>query len=116
MAKMGRPSLGKTVKVSLTLDEGTWKWIDKRSGGNLSAFLRKIILKERDKMEQITLKTIFLAMTYTARKEGLEIDQKYLDLEEEIHNYNDLDVTDMLDNMENVYKLIEREEEEEEEE
>lgn len=58
-------------------------------------------------MHQITLKTIYLAMTYVAREEGIELDKKYYEMEDLIQNNNDLDVMDMVDNFENVYELLE---------
>lgn len=60
----------------------------------------------------ITLKSIFLAMTYAARKEGVTLDQKYYDLEDLINEENDISLTDMIDNIENVYSLIKEQEEE----
>lgn len=60
-------------------------------------------------MNQQTLKAIFLAMTYTARKEGVKLDQKFYDLEDSINENEDISVTDMIDNMQNVYALIEGE-------
>jgi hypothetical protein len=66
-------------------------------------------LLEEKKMHQDTLKTIFLAMVYAARSEGEQLEQKYYDLEDEINEMNDLSLSDMVHNIENVFKLIERE-------
>lgn len=40
---VGRPSIGITKKVSLTLDEDDWEWLDRKAEGNRSNFLRKIV-------------------------------------------------------------------------
>lgn len=41
--KVGRPSLGVTKKVSLTLSEDNWEWLDEKADGNRSKFLREIV-------------------------------------------------------------------------
>ena len=40
---IGRKKLGITKKVSLTLNKNVWEWIDVRSKGNKSSFLRSVI-------------------------------------------------------------------------
>ena len=40
---VGRPSLGVTKKVSLTLDEGDWEYLDKKADGNRSKFIRHAV-------------------------------------------------------------------------
>jgi hypothetical protein len=40
---VGRPSLGVTKKVSLTLSEEDWEWFDEKANGNRSNFIRKIV-------------------------------------------------------------------------
>lgn len=40
---VGRPTLGITKKVSLTLSEESWKWIDEKAQGNRSQFLRDLV-------------------------------------------------------------------------
>lgn len=59
-------------------------------------------------MSQQTLHNVFMAMMYVARNEVEEgeIDQKYHDLFDEITSNNDYSVSDMMDNLENVYELI----------
>lgn len=42
---VGRPSIGITKKVSLTLTEDDWEQFDARAKGNRSLFLRKTIVK-----------------------------------------------------------------------
>ncbi|WP_164716467.1 ribbon-helix-helix domain-containing protein [Paenibacillus whitsoniae] len=43
----GRPSMGITKKVSLTLPDETWKWLDEQAGENRSALIRSMINRER---------------------------------------------------------------------
>jgi hypothetical protein len=43
LGKVGRPSLGITKKVSLTLDQDTWDWLDEKAEGNRSQFLRETV-------------------------------------------------------------------------
>lgn len=40
---VGRPSLGVTKKVSLTLPEEEWTWFDHQARGNRSQFLRHLV-------------------------------------------------------------------------
>ena len=40
---VGRPSVGVTKKVSLTLSEENWEWLDEKAEGNRSNFLRKVV-------------------------------------------------------------------------
>lgn len=42
---VGRPSLGVTKKVSVTLEESEWEWLDEKAKGNRSAFIREVIFK-----------------------------------------------------------------------
>ncbi len=39
----GRPSLGITKKISLTLSESHWEWLDEKAEGNRSKFLRNMV-------------------------------------------------------------------------
>ncbi|MFN7137964.1 MAG: hypothetical protein ACK4UN_01350, partial [Limisphaerales bacterium] len=41
--QIGRPSLGVTKKVSLTLPEAVWEHLDTEAKGNRSEYLRKLI-------------------------------------------------------------------------
>ena len=41
--KVGRPAIGITKKVSLTLSEDNWEWLDEKAEGNRSGFLREIV-------------------------------------------------------------------------
>lgn len=43
LGKVGRPSLGVTKKVSLTLPEEEWNWFDEQAKGNRSQFLRQLV-------------------------------------------------------------------------
>lgn len=42
-AEVGRPALGVTKKVSLTLPENEWVWFDEKANGNRSQFLRHLV-------------------------------------------------------------------------
>ncbi|MBD3922978.1 hypothetical protein H8B09_30080 [Paenibacillus sp. PR3] len=50
MKQIGRPSLGVTKKVSLTLPEALWEHFDGEANGNRSEYLRKLL--ERDQWSQ----------------------------------------------------------------
>lgn len=41
---VGRPSLGVTKKVSLTLSGSTWDWLERQAEGSQSKMLRSVIL------------------------------------------------------------------------
>lgn len=41
--RVGRPAIGVTKKVSLTLSENDWEWLDEKAEGNRSQFLREIV-------------------------------------------------------------------------
>lgn len=43
IGKIGRPSIGVTKKVSLTLSEEYWNWLDEKAKGNRSKFLRETV-------------------------------------------------------------------------
>ncbi|MEN1970702.1 hypothetical protein WMZ97_22020 [Lentibacillus sp. N15] len=43
LSKVGRPSMGTTKKVSLTLSDDMWEWLDEKAEGNRSKFLREIV-------------------------------------------------------------------------
>ena len=45
---LGRPSLGVTKKVSLTLPEDEWEELDEKAEGNRSKFIRKIVIRALD--------------------------------------------------------------------
>jgi hypothetical protein len=62
----------------------------------------------KEEIPQITLKTAFVAMMLAARTEGIEVDQKYYDLEIEITSSLDIDIYDMVDNLENMSEAIKR--------
>lgn len=40
---IGRPSIGVTKKVSLTLSEENWEWLDEQAKGNRSNFIREAV-------------------------------------------------------------------------
>ena len=43
LGKIGRPSMGTTKKVSLTLSDDMWNWLDEKAEGNRSKFLREVV-------------------------------------------------------------------------
>lgn len=47
LGKVGRPSLGVTKKVSLTLPEEDWNWVDEQAKGNRSQLIRYLINQEQ---------------------------------------------------------------------
>lgn len=44
---IGRPSLGITKKVSITLTEEDWKWLESKAQDNNSQFFRKLVWDAR---------------------------------------------------------------------
>lgn len=44
---VGRPSVGVTKKVSLTLPENEWEWFDEQAKGNRSQYLRHLVWKKQ---------------------------------------------------------------------
>src|SRR5690625_7231715 len=48
--KVGRPAIGITRKVSLTLSEDNWEWLDEKAEGNRSKFLREIVWKDQKRV------------------------------------------------------------------
>lgn len=40
---VGRPTIGVTKKISLTLDESNWDLLDEKAKGNRSAFIREVV-------------------------------------------------------------------------
>lgn len=40
---VGRPTKGITKKISLTMPEEHWKWLDEKAEGNRSEFLRQVV-------------------------------------------------------------------------
>lgn len=49
---VGRPSVGITEKVSLTLPQEDWDWFDKQAKGNRSQFLRKLVWNAQEEQEE----------------------------------------------------------------
>lgn len=48
---VGRPSVGVTKKVSLTLPEEEWEWLDEQAQGNRSQFLRNLVWEKQSSTE-----------------------------------------------------------------
>lgn len=46
---VGRPGIGVTKKVSLTLEESDWNEFEELAGDNKSKYLRQVVIKEIDK-------------------------------------------------------------------
>lgn len=44
--QVGRPPIGITKKVSMTLSEEEWEWLEEKANGNRSSFLRGVIQRE----------------------------------------------------------------------
>ncbi|MEW5569644.1 hypothetical protein [Rossellomorea marisflavi] len=60
-------------------------------------------------MNQEQLKLIYLAMMQVARTEATEEQlEKYEELSDDLINYHDFSVSDVIDNLETVYNLIDR--------
>lgn len=57
-------------------------------------------------MNKHQLIAAYKAMIYVARQEGLEINDRYEQLDELILQNYDYDVTDMMDNMEVIYNQL----------
>jgi len=45
---VGRPTIGITKKVSVTLDQSHWDLLDEKAEGNRSAFIRKVLCNSLD--------------------------------------------------------------------
>lgn len=58
--EVGRPAIGVTKKVSLTLSENDWEWLDEKAEGNRSEFLRETITNYlgAEKMSEIEVQYI----------------------------------------------------------
>lgn len=44
---VGRPSVGITRKISLTLPESEWEWFDEKANGNRSQFVRRLVWEKQ---------------------------------------------------------------------
>lgn len=73
--QIGRPSLGITKKVSVTLSEEDWEWFDKQAEGNRSQFLRYLIGKERSPESRWSNNACLGYAIYGARKLGYTDEQ-----------------------------------------
>ncbi|MGD7047047.1 hypothetical protein FZC83_02210 [Rossellomorea marisflavi] len=60
-------------------------------------------------MNQEQLKIIYMAMMQVARTEATDEQlEKYEELSDDIINYHDFSVSDVIDNLETVYNLIDK--------
>ncbi|MEC1259994.1 hypothetical protein P9D34_05940 [Bacillus swezeyi] len=57
-------------------------------------------------MNEMDITHAFKSMLMVAREYKLEIDKRYEELENELLENYDLDVTGMMDSMENIYQLF----------
>jgi hypothetical protein len=71
----GRPSLGTTKKVSLTLPDETWEWIDEQAGENRSALIRYLIGRERSPEREWSNNTCLGYAIFGAQKLGYDEEQ-----------------------------------------
>lgn len=67
---VGRPSVGVTKKVSLTLSEENWELFDEKAEGNRSKFLREIVGKTlvNESEEAVSMKPTFISYCAECRK------------------------------------------------
>lgn len=50
----------------------------------------------------------YKAMLYVAREEGMNIEEKYENLDDDLLREYDIDITDMMDNIEVLYKILKK--------
>jgi hypothetical protein len=81
----GRPSLGVTKKVSLTLPEDYWEWIDEKASGNRSELLRYLISRQRNDNGEWSNAAAVGYMISAMRKLGYE-DEAILIIESAMHH------------------------------
>ena len=76
---VGRPAIGVTKKVSLTLSEDNWEWLDEKAEGNRSKFLREVVWNALGNESEWSNYACFGYAISAARKIGLE-DEKIQEL------------------------------------
>lgn len=71
---VGRPPIGITKKVSLTLSERDWEWLDEKAEGNRSKFLRKVVWNElgNESEEVVNVKPTFISYCAECKKDFRE--------------------------------------------
>ena len=90
---VGRPPIGLTRKVSLTLPERIWGWFDEQAEGNRSKYLREIVLKSLVNQSEWSNDAAFGYMILAA--EELKMDEeKISELRKEMYYQMDLKMVD----------------------
>ena len=64
--------------------------------------MNKLILSKH------TLVMSYKAMLYVAREEGMDIEEKYENLDNDLLREYDIDITDMMDNVEVLYNILKK--------
>ena len=59
-------------------------------------------------LSKYTLVMSYKAMLYVAREEGMDIEEKYENLDDDLLREYDIDITDMIDNIEVLYKILKK--------
>lgn len=72
---VGRPSVGVTKKVSLTLPEHEWDWFDEQAKGNRSQFLRHLVWEKQSPESEWSNYACLGYAIVGAQKIGLNDDQ-----------------------------------------
>lgn len=72
--QVGRPPIGITKKVSMTLSEDEWELFDEQANGNRSKFLREIVGKilEGKSEEAVSVKPTFISCCAECKKDFRE--------------------------------------------
>jgi hypothetical protein len=100
LGKVGRPSMGVTKKVSLTLSESDWEWFDEKAKGNRSQFMRYLIGEEQSPEGRWSNQACLGYAIAGAKKLGYD-DEKIHELIRAI--YGEFDMKSVLD-AENIYR------------
>jgi len=73
--QVGRPSIGVTKKISLTLSEEDWVWLDEQAEGNRSQLLRYLIGREQSTEGRWSNNACLGYALYGAQKLGYDDEQ-----------------------------------------
>lgn len=90
---VGRPSLGVTKKVSLTLQDEDWEWIDEKAKGNRSKLLRYLISQEQSPEGRWSNNAALGYAILGAKKLGYD-DEQIQDLVRAIYSVFDIKTVD----------------------
>lgn len=91
--KVGRPQLGITKKVSLTLSEEDWKWFDEKARGNRSDLLRRLVWEKQSPEAEWDNYACLGYVILGARKIGMD-EEQIKNLISSIHGEFDLKSVD----------------------